>query len=165
VTKTKLCSPAVAVLILGCAACGDSQENTPGGSTDGIDTSTARVRAISHAICQEVQRCNPAIFAMYAGLDECVSRRVAALPLAGLSGEDVQRCQDAALDLGACLTQLSCTTAKEQEEVCGDFHGRSKALCAEVVIDGENSDASLQSQHSASISPARRVRGHPDSGR
>jgi hypothetical protein len=143
VTKTKLCSRTAAVLFLGCGACGDPQASTPGGSTDGIDTSTARIRAVSRAVCEETQRCNPGHFAQYTGLDDCVSQRVAIFPLAGMSGDDVTKCQDATLDLAACMAELSCAPRREQEEVCGDFYTKMRTLCAFAISAEESADADL----------------------
>jgi hypothetical protein len=126
---------AAAALVLGGGACGGSKAGAPPEETHGINTSAARIRAISRAGCEAEQRCEPADFSdSYTSLNECVEWRVDAFPLSGQSGEEVRKCQDAVLDLAICESKAEC----ESEGECWEFYETYVELCKRFDADDDD---------------------------
>jgi hypothetical protein len=130
---------AAAALVLGGGACGGSKAATPPEDTNGINTSGARIRAISRAGCEAEQRCEPADFAdSYTSLNECTEWRVDTFPLSGQSGEEVRKCQDAVLDLAVCESNVEC----ESDLECWEFYETYVELCKSFDTDEDDDERS-----------------------
>jgi hypothetical protein len=111
-----------------------------------------RILAVSTAVSEETQRCNPTeLSKLHGSVDVCIAHRAEKFPLAGQSGEDVLKCQDAVLDFAACMADLSCAPREEQQAMCGALYNATHELCAR--FNTEQSDASLR--------PAARIKPPP----
>lgn len=133
-----------AALVLGGGACGGSKASTSAEGARGVDTSSERIRAVAREICESEQRCTPADFSdSYTSVDNCVETQVESFPLSGRSGEDVQKCQDALLDLAVCYADAACDAEDEEiDDACGDLYETYADLCAGFGIVEEVDDFS-----------------------
>jgi hypothetical protein len=146
-SKFRIPRVAAAALMLGGVACDGSKDGTD--SSQGVNTSSARIRSVGRSVCEAEQRCNAADFSdSYTSVEDCTEQRTDTFPLAGQSGEDVRKCQDAILDLGVCEAHEECVEGELDDLECLDLYVTYVQLCEVFDTDGEGEvDSSFGRNH------------------
>ena len=134
-TRYRIPRATQAALLLGGAACSDG--GPPGGSTEGINTSSARIGELAKAACKQYQECDREYFdESYDSLTECIEILEDEFDVPAIS----DKCADAFLDNVSCTTRLSCDELggydeSYVEQKCGDLYQTYVEACG--FDDGE----------------------------
>jgi hypothetical protein len=137
--KHRIPQMAVAALLLGGPACGDSDGGgTPGGSTSGVNVSSSRIESIAKAICAQFSQCAPSEFkSQYSSVAECTESYTSEFEPTGDLSSEQKKCFDAYLDLYACITQLACDDVDnaDPDGKCDDASDKVSELCPDDSYD------------------------------
>jgi hypothetical protein len=151
-TRYRIPRATQAALLLGGAACSDG--GPPGGSTEGINTSSARISAIAKQSCKQYQECDREYFdESYDTLADCIDVLEDEFDVPLIS----EKCADAFLDYMSCTSQLSCDELGGYDESyddgkCGDLAQSYVEACG--LDDGEYESVTATSS-AKRVAPAR----------
>jgi hypothetical protein len=157
-TRYRIPRATQAALLLGGAACGGlggaacGGGGTPGGSTEGINTSSARISALAKTACQQYQECDREYFdESYDSLAQCIDVLEDEFDVPAIS----EKCADAFLDYISCTSQLSCDELggyEYDDEKCGDLHQSYVEACG---FDDDEYESATGTSSVKRVAPAR----------